>query len=79
MHCNENPISVFPGKELRDLRPNCLIHVIVSDLYIPRIGPHIFLQQNMQIAHGHMNVDIGTVAAQLLFGNICFEYSVLCL
>ncbi len=24
------------------------IHVYVSDLYIPRIGPHIFLQQNRQ-------------------------------
>ncbi len=28
--------------------PNFHIHVSVSDLYIPRIGPHIFLQQNSQ-------------------------------
>ncbi len=24
------------------------IYVLVSDLYIPRISPHIFLQQNRQ-------------------------------
>jgi hypothetical protein len=43
LHCNENPIYVFPEKELRGLSPNFHIHVSVSDLYIPRIGPHIFL------------------------------------
>jgi hypothetical protein len=26
----------------------------VSDLYIPRIGPHIFLQQNRQIIRGNI-------------------------
>ncbi len=41
LHCNENPIYVFPEKELRGLSPNFLIHVSVSVLYIPRIGPHI--------------------------------------
>jgi hypothetical protein len=46
MHCNENPIYVFPEKELRGLSLNFHIHVSVRDLYIPRIGPHIFLQQN---------------------------------
>jgi hypothetical protein len=35
--------------ELRGLSPNFHIHVSVSDLYSPRIGPHIFLQQNRQI------------------------------
>jgi hypothetical protein len=29
-------------------------HVSVSDLYIPRIGPHIFLQQNRQTDCGNM-------------------------
>jgi len=45
VHCNENPIYMFPEKELRGLSPNFDIHVSVSDLYtcIPRIGPHIFL------------------------------------
>ncbi len=38
-HCTENRIYVFP--ELRGLIPNSYIHVSVSDLYIPRIGPHI--------------------------------------
>jgi hypothetical protein len=41
--CNENPIYVFPEKELRGLRPKFHIHVSVSDLYIPRISQHIFL------------------------------------
>jgi hypothetical protein len=35
--------QIFPEKELRSLSPNFHIHVSVSDLYIPRIGPHIFL------------------------------------
>ncbi len=52
VHCNENPIYVFPEKELRGLSPNFRINVSVSDLYIPRISPHIFLQQNRQINHG---------------------------
>jgi hypothetical protein len=30
----------------RGLSPNFHIHVTVRDLYIPRIGPHIFLQEN---------------------------------
>jgi hypothetical protein len=33
--------------ELHGLSPNFHIHKSVSDLYIPRIGPHIWLQQNM--------------------------------
>ncbi len=39
VHCNENPVSVFPEKELRGLSPNIHIHVSVSDLYILGIGP----------------------------------------
>jgi hypothetical protein len=53
-HCNENPIYVFLFWELRVLSPNFHIHVSVSDLYIPRIGPHIFLQQNRQIDQGNI-------------------------
>ncbi len=41
-HCYENPIYVFPEKELHRLSPNFHVHVSVNDLYIPRIGPHIF-------------------------------------
>ncbi len=39
-------LTYFPAKELRGLSPNFHIHVSVSDLYIPSIGPHIFLQKN---------------------------------
>jgi hypothetical protein len=46
LHCTENPTYIFPEKELRS--PNSYIHESVSDLYIPRIGPHIWLQQNRQ-------------------------------
>jgi hypothetical protein len=48
LHCKENPIYVFLFWELLSLRPNCHIHVSVNVLYIPRIGPHISLQQNRQ-------------------------------
>jgi hypothetical protein len=42
----QNSHYVFPEKKLRGLSPNFHIHVSVSDLNIPRIGPHIFLRQN---------------------------------
>ncbi len=41
-HCRENPIYVLPEKKLRGLSPNFQIHVSVSDLCIPTIGPAIF-------------------------------------
>jgi hypothetical protein len=47
-HCKEIWIFVFAEKELRDLSPNFLIHVSLSDLYIPAFGPPVFLQQNRQ-------------------------------
>jgi hypothetical protein len=48
MHCNENPIYVFPEKELSGLSSNFYMDVSVTIyiLYLPRIGPNIFLQQN---------------------------------
>jgi hypothetical protein len=45
MYCAENPIYVFPEMKLRGLVPNSHIHVSVSNLYIPRIGLPIWLQQ----------------------------------
>jgi hypothetical protein len=53
MDCKENPIYVFLFWELRGLSPNFHIHVSVNDLYIPRIGPHISLQQNRQTDTGN--------------------------
>ncbi len=37
----ENWKQIFPEKELLGHSPNFHIHVSVSDLSIPRIGPHI--------------------------------------
>ncbi len=72
-HCNENPIYVFPEKELRGVSPEFNIHVFVSDLCIPRIGPHIFLQQNRHTDPGniysiqYMNVEIGDCGRTITF------------
>jgi hypothetical protein len=40
-HCNENPIYVFLFWELLGLSPSFHIHMSLSDLYSPRIGPPI--------------------------------------
>jgi hypothetical protein len=56
-HCKENPIYVFLFWELRGLSRYFHIHVPVSYWYIPRIVPHIFLQQNRQTDHGNMYID----------------------
>jgi hypothetical protein len=53
-HCKENSIYVYLFWELRDLSPNFYIHVSVSDLYIPKNGPHISLQQNRQTDPGNI-------------------------
>jgi hypothetical protein len=73
-HCKENPIYVFLFWELRGLSPNFHIHVSMSDFYIPRIGPHISLQQNRRtnpgniyISHRYMSVGIGRQIIILLF------------
>ncbi len=55
-------ISTLQGKSLlgipflgmRGLSPNFHIYVSVSDLYIPRIGPHISLYQNRQTDPGNI-------------------------
>jgi hypothetical protein len=61
-------------KRNRGLSPNLHIHVSVSELYILRIGPNIFLLQNRQTDRGNVliagNLEIGTEAAQFL----CWEY-----
>ncbi len=42
-HNTKNSKEIFTEKELCGLNPNFHIHVSVSVLYIPSIGPHIFL------------------------------------
>ncbi len=39
MHCTENSKQLFLELKLRGLVPNFYIHVSVSNLYIPTIGP----------------------------------------
>jgi hypothetical protein len=48
-HCNKNLIFCM---YFQKSKANFHIHVSVSDLNIPRIGPHIFLQQNRQTNRG---------------------------
>jgi hypothetical protein len=43
--------------ELHGLVPNSYIHVSVSDLYIPRIGLPIWLQQNRQTDPGNKHIN----------------------
>jgi hypothetical protein len=61
-HCKDtipkNSKQIFPEKELCGLSPNIHIHVTVSDLHIPRINPHIWLQQNMWSDPGYICINI---------------------
>ncbi len=43
MHCTENSKQIFSEMKLRGSIPNFYIHVSVSDLFIPTIGPPILL------------------------------------
>jgi len=54
VYCNEYPIYVFLFWELRGLSSNFHIYVSESDLYIYRIGPHIFLQHYRQTDPGNI-------------------------
>jgi hypothetical protein len=56
-HNMENSKKISPEKELCGLSPNFLIHVSVSDLYIPRIGLSILLLENMWTDSGNIYVN----------------------
>ena len=86
VHCNENSIYVFLFRELRGLSPNFHIHVSVSDLYIPRIGPHISCSRIGRSIVGICKSLTDTWMWKLRLwprnsfsGNICFEFLVLVL
>ncbi len=80
------PFYVFLEKELRGLSPNFHIHVFVSDLCIPRIGPHIFSCRRIgRTIVGIYKSLTDTWMWKLRLkphnsfpGNICFKFSVLC-
>jgi len=62
---------LFPKQNYDVLSPSSYTHISVRDLYISMIGVPILQQGNMwtypgniQIAHQHTNVKIGTEAAQ---------------
>ncbi len=81
MHCKGNSVYIFLFWELRGLSPNFYIHVSVSDLYIPRIGPHISSSRNGNSIVGIYNSLTDTWMWKLglrpgfsFSGNICFQF-----
>jgi hypothetical protein len=44
----------IPRNGMRGISPNFHIHVSVSDLYIPRIGLPVLLQENMWTDFGNL-------------------------
>jgi hypothetical protein len=81
VHCKGDSVYIFLFCELRGLSPNFYIHVSVSDLYIPRIGPHISSSRNGSSFVGTYNSltdtwmwKLGLRARYSISGNICFEF-----
>jgi hypothetical protein len=81
VHCKENPIYVFLFWELHVLSPNFHIHVSVCEqsiysqdrsTYFLRKNRQIH-RRNIEIAHSHIDVEIGTVTAQIVFWEYLFK------
>ncbi len=73
IHCTDNPNYVFPEMELLGLFPNSLIHVSVSESYIPRIGLPICLHQNMQADPGNIWITIQSVQNPKVMPSYCLS------
>ncbi len=58
IHCTlqrqnaENVKQIFPEKEYRGLSPNFHIHVSVSELYIPKLGLPVLLEEICRLILG---------------------------
>ncbi len=82
LHCNGISVYIFLFWELRGLSPNFHIHVFVSDLYIPRISPHISFSRKGRPIVGIYNSltdtwmwKLGLRPRYSFSGNICFKFS----
>jgi hypothetical protein len=53
-HYTENAKQIFPEMKMRGLVPSSYIHVSASDLYIPKIGLPILLQQKRWADRGNV-------------------------
>jgi hypothetical protein len=80
-HCKGNSVYIFLFWELRGLSPNFHIHVSVSDLYIPRIGPHISSSRKGRPIVGLYNSltdtwmwKLGLRPRYSFSGNTCFKF-----
>ncbi len=78
-HCKEDPIYVFPEMKLCGRVPDFHIHVSVSDLYIPTIGPPIYCcKENDRSWEYSVLTETwrrksGTRPRSFISGNMCFE------
>ncbi len=86
VHCNGNSTYVFLFWELHGLSPNFHIHVSVSDLYIPKIDPHISSSRKDRPIVGIYNsltdtwmYKLGLRPQYSFSGNICFKFLAFCL
>jgi len=86
LHCNGDSVYIFLFWELRGLSPNFHMHGSVSDLYIPRIGPHISSSIKGRPIVGIYNSladtwmwKLGLRPRYSFSGNICLKFSAFCL